>query len=115
MQPEAALLVGGFARAQRLRRDALLPPPEAGALVAEAESEVIAHMNQDHPAAVQRIAQRLGGAGEGWRMQAVDQDGAELGNGETVLRLAFRQPATNIAALRQELVTASTVQHEGLL
>lgn len=109
VRPEGALLVGGFARAQRLRRDALLPDAEAQALVAAAESEVLVHMNEDHPAAVRRIAHRLGGAGEGWRMLALDLDGADLGNGETCLRLAFAAPASSIAALRQELVTASTV------
>jgi putative heme iron utilization protein len=109
VRPEGALLVGGFARAQRLRPEALLPKPEAVALVAAVEPEVLAHMNQDHAAAVQRIAARLGGGPGLWRMVAVDVDGADLADGATCLRLAFTAPVFGVAALRQELVMASTV------
>ncbi len=107
--PEAALLVGGFARAQRLRADQFLPDPAAVALVAAAESSVVEHMNQDHATAVQRIVAGLGGAPGPWRLTKLDPDGCDLSDGETSLRLAFRAEASSIAALRQELVTASTV------
>ena len=108
VQPQGALLVGGFARAQRLRAAALLPDSAAQALVAEAEASVLAHMNQDHRPALARIAKRLGGGAGDWTMLALDLDGCLLGHGEACLRLAFSAPATSIAALRQELVTAST-------
>ena len=108
--PAGALLVGGFARAQRLRAESLLPDPAAAALVAAAEAEVLAHMNQDHPAAVARIARYLGGPDGDWQLTAVDLDGCCLNWGDNCLRLAFSAPVSSIAALRQELVTASTVQ-----
>jgi putative heme iron utilization protein len=112
--PGGALLVGGFARAQRLRAAQLLPDPEAVALVAAAEASVIEHMNQDHAAAVGRIAQKLGGqpgaASSPWQLTNLDPDGCDVSDGETCLRLAFTAQVGSIAALRQELVTASTVQ-----
>lgn len=111
--PGGALLVGGFARAQRLRADQFLPAPEAVALVAEAEASVVQHMNHDHAAAVARIAQKLGGkaatATSPWQLTNLDPDGCDVTDGETCLRLAFSAQAGSIAALRQELVTASTV------
>ena len=56
--PQGALLVGGFARATRLRQAELRPDHAA---VAAAEAEILAHVNQDHPAAVAAIARKLGG------------------------------------------------------
>ncbi len=107
--PEAALLVGGFARAQRLRAAQFLPDAAAVALMAEAEASVVQHMNQDHAAAVARIAARLGGVPRAWQLMNLDPDGCDLSDGETSLRLAFSAQAGSIAALRQELVIASTV------
>ncbi len=107
--PGGALLVGGFARAQRLRAAQLLPDAEAVALVAEAEASVVAHMNQDHAAAVDRIARKLGGQPGPWKLTNLDPDGCDIGDGESCLRLAFTAQIGSIAALRQELVTASTV------
>ena len=107
--PGGALLVGGFARAQRLRAAQLLPDPAAVALLAEAEASVVQHMNQDHAAAVERIARRLGGGAGPWQLTNLDPDGCDLSDGETSLRLVFTAEAGSIAALRQELVTASTV------
>ena len=43
-----ALLVGGFARAVRLKASALAPDEAAVAAVAAAEAEIIAHVNEDH-------------------------------------------------------------------
>jgi hypothetical protein len=37
----------------------------------------------------------------------VDVDGCELSDGEQSLRLAFSQPVTSIAALREELASAA--------
>ncbi len=109
VQPEAALLVGGFARALRLRAAQFLPDSAAQALLAEAEQDVIQHMNQDHPAALGRIATRLGGAAGPWRLVALDQDGCDLADGQVCLRLAFSRPVSEIAALREELVGAARV------
>ncbi|WP_240046660.1 HugZ family pyridoxamine 5'-phosphate oxidase [Paracraurococcus ruber] len=106
--PGGALLVGGFARAVRLRLADLLPPPDAVAAVAAAEARICAHMNEDHADAVAAIATRLlGGPPGAWRMVAVDPDGADVALDETVLRLNFNAPAASAEAIRAELIRAS--------
>lgn len=108
IKPGGGLLVGGFARARRLRLAELLPDSAAVAAIAAAEAEIVAHVNQDHPDAVAAIAQGLLGGGPGaWRLLAVDLDGLDLGVDVEVLRLAFSQPATGPDSIRQELIRAA--------
>ncbi len=104
IRPQAALLVGGFARATRLRAEALAPGHEA---IAAAEADILAHMNADHADAVAAIARMLGGAPGPWRMTAVDPEGCDLALEEAVLRLPFAAPARTPDAVRAELVRAS--------
>lgn len=106
--PGGALLVGGFARAVRLRLADLVPEPEAVAAVAAAEADILGHVNADHAAALAVIATRLLGGPDGaWRLVAVDPDGADLGREEEVLRLDFRAPAAGPEAVRAELIRAA--------
>jgi putative heme iron utilization protein len=108
VKPGGALLVGGFARAIRLRVGELMPDPAAVGSVAAAEAEIIQHVNQDHPDALAAIAQGLLGGGSGaWRLVAADVDGLDLALGETVLRLDFTTPATGPDSLRAELIRAA--------
>lgn len=103
--PAGALMVGGFARATRLRMAQLLPDAAAVARIAEAEAEIIAHVNADHADAVEVIATGLlGGAPAAWRLAAVDVDGLDLACGDSVLRLAFEAPAEDANAVRAELI-----------
>lgn len=106
--PGGALLVGGFARALRLRVADLLPPAAAVAAVAAAEANILDHMNSDHAEAVAAIASGLlGGPAGAWRMVAVDPDGADLALEEWVLRLNFNVPATGPDEVRAELIRAA--------
>lgn len=98
--PQAALFVGGFARAVRLRREALLPDPEAAAAIAAAEDDILRHCNADHAHTLATLAARPGP----WRMVAVDTDGCDLAQDETVLRIAWSRPAQSPAEVRAELV-----------
>jgi heme iron utilization protein len=114
VEPGRALMVGGFATAVRLRVAALLPEPSAVAAVAAAEAGIIDHVNTDHPDAVSAIAEGLlgqapAGAGEAWRLVAVDVDGADLATGERVCRLHFSHPVASAEAIRVELVRAARV------
>jgi putative heme iron utilization protein len=103
-----ALLVGGFARAVRLKASALAPDPAAVAAVASAEAEIIGHVNQDHPDAVAAIATGLlGGAPGPWRLVAVDPDGCDISNGEASRRLAFPAPVGDADAVRSALISAA--------
>jgi putative heme iron utilization protein len=103
-----ALLVGGFARAVRLKASALLPDEAAVAAVAAAEAEIIGHVNQDHPDAVAAIATGLlGGAPGPWRLVAVDPDGCDISDGEASRRLAFPAPLGDADAVRMALIRAA--------
>lgn len=96
----AAMLVGGFARAHRLRAAAFAAPADAVAAIAGAADGILGHCNRDHPATLATIA----GAGGDWRMVGVDIDGCDLGNGEVVRRVHWRAPVGDAEDVRRELV-----------
>ncbi|MFN3447142.1 MAG: HugZ family protein [Roseococcus sp.] len=106
--PEGALLVGGFARATRLRQAQLRPDPAHVAALAEAEAGIVAHVNADHADAVAAIAEGLLGGEPGpWRLVALDPEGCDLALEERVLRLAFPAPAADAEAVRKALILAA--------
>jgi hypothetical protein len=96
IRPMAALFVGGFARAVRLRRADLTPDPGAVTAIAEAEAGIISHCNNDHPDALAAIAD--------WRMVTADVDGGDLAQGERVKRIDWSGPVTDAGGVRTELV-----------
>jgi len=100
IRPMGGLLVGGFARAARLRLADLTPEPGAVATIAAAADGIMAHCNGDHPDAMARIA---GESGE-WRMVAVDVDGCDLAQGERVVRIPWSAPVMAPEGVRAELV-----------
>lgn len=104
------LLVGGFARAARLRLGELLPDPAAVAAIAAAEAGIVAHVNEDHAEAVAAIATGLLGQPPGsWRMVAVDVDGADLAAGDLVCRLDFAGPVAEPQHVRVELIRMANI------
>lgn len=108
VRPGGALLVGGFARASRLRLADLLPDPAATAAIAAAEAEIIAHVNADHADAVAAIAEGLHGAPPGpWMLAAVDTDGCDLALGEAVLRHHWPAPVAEADGVRAALIRAA--------
>jgi heme iron utilization protein len=94
------LLVGGFARAARLRQADLTPDPQAVAAVRAAEAGIIAHCNTDHADALAAIA----GTPGTWQMAAVDVDGCDLAQGEVVRRIGWSAPVSGPDGVRTELV-----------
>ncbi len=98
--PAAGILVGGFARAFRLKAADLSPDPTAVAAVLAAEPGILAHCNQDHPDAMAAIA---GEAGD-WRIVTADVDGFDLAQGERVVRIAWPAPAKDPEDVQRELV-----------
>ena len=99
LRPTGGHYIGGFASAHRLSAADLTPDPAAVAALAEAEADVLLHMNRDRPGAVDRIA------GEpGWRMVAVDVDGCDLQRDETIRRVPWSAPAADVEAIHQELI-----------
>jgi putative heme iron utilization protein len=108
IRPGGALLVGGFARATRLRLGELLPDPAAVAAIAAAEAEIVAHVNDDHADAVAAIATGLhGGAPGAWKIVAVDCDGCDLALEETVLRHPWAAPVSDPDGVRGGLIRAA--------
>ncbi|MBB5688189.1 DUF2470 domain-containing protein [Roseomonas alkaliterrae] len=104
----AALHVGGFARAERIRAAELAPDPAAVAAIAAAEAGIVAHVNRDHADAVAAIAEGLLGAGPGaWRLATVDVDGCDLTEGNRTVRLAFLAQVSDAGAVRAALVRAA--------
>lgn len=102
--PRAALFVGGFARAARLRTSALTPAPDAVAAIAAAEAEIIAHANAAHPDAMAAIGAEASGTGGDWRMIAADVDGCDLALAERTVRVAWPAPVKGPEQVRAELV-----------
>lgn len=98
LEPERAHAVAGFGRIETIPADEMFP--SADEMIALEESAV-QHMNDDHEDAIQRYAAKLLGAtAGGWKITAIDTDGADLRRGGEVLRLAFGMPVESGAALR---------------
>ncbi len=101
---ERGHLVAGFGRIAWIEAEQLGFQGDASAL-AEAEAEIIAHMNADHADAIALYAERLlGRQGEGWRMTGIDPEGIDLRREGGTARLDFAEPVLNPAAARRTLV-----------
>jgi hypothetical protein len=97
--------VGGFARARPLEvREVLLDCAGAERL-AEAEADILAHMNQDHTEAVALYATRLLGQAPGaWRMTGIDPEGCDLRLANAAARLDFGRRIGSPGEAREVLV-----------
>lgn len=100
---EEASYVGGFGQAARLKQTELLPDRSAVAAIAQAETSIITHCNNDHPDALRRIA---GGQGD-WHVVAVDVDGCDMAQAEQVRRIDWSTPVSDEAGVRRELAALS--------
>lgn len=109
MVPRSGLMVGGFARASRLKAAELVPDADAAAVLLASEEGILAHCNRDHADALALIA---GIAGD-WRMVTADVDGFDLAAGERVVRFAWSAPVTNAGDVRRELVRMVTERRSG--
>lgn len=102
---ERAHLVAGFGRIHWVDGPALRYDASEAAALAEAEPDIVAHMNNDHADAVELYATRLlGRSGGGWRLTGVDPEGADLRRGGETARLDFAKPVRDAEQARVELV-----------
>lgn len=113
IRPASGLLVGGFARASRLRAAALLPEAGLAAAMAGAEAGIVAHCNDDHADAMAAIGAAAGGVAGDWRMVTADLDGCDLALGERVVRVAWRAPVGEPMDVRGELVRLARAARAG--
>lgn len=105
IRPERVHLVAGFGRIHWLTAADVFLRPDEAATLAEAEVEILDHMNTDHADAVDLYAgSALPGAPAGWRMTAIDPEGLDMMRAESRCRLDFSNPVTDAATVRQELV-----------
>lgn len=101
VRPGAGMFVGGFARAHRIRRDALvIDTPD---LVA-AEAGILTHCNADHADTMTLICNAHGFEGDGWRMVACDADGCDLALDDDVRRVPWPTPLESAEEVRKALV-----------
>jgi putative heme iron utilization protein len=97
-----AHLIAGFGRIHWLDGDRLLrPAPD----LAQAEPEILVHMNKDHAEALDLYAQKLlRRQGDGWEMTGIDPEGLDLRRAGATARLDFERPVSDATTARQELI-----------
>jgi len=104
MEVSGAHLVAGFGRIADLRTDELLTDIGDAGQLAASEEDAVAHMNEDHRAALALYAANLLGEEAGnWRIVSLDPEGCDLILGERARRLEFPERVTEAGALRRML------------
>ena len=104
MNVVSAHLNGGFARAADLTAAYVLTDVADARELIDAEESAVAHMNDDHAAALNLYAVKLCGAPDGmWRCTGIDPDGIDLQSGPLSLRFMFPRRVTGSGALRTVL------------
>jgi putative heme iron utilization protein len=100
---ERAHMVAGFGNIRWLTAAELTPVPAPD--LADAESSIVEHMNNDHGDALQLYAGKLLGlSGTDWRMTGIDAEGMDLRQGGRVARLSFDTPLRTAGEARKVLV-----------
>ena len=102
IQVERAHIVAGFGKIHWL--DDYIYDGDWQAL-ADAEADILAHMNADHTDAVQLYATKLLGlSGDGWSLCGIDAEGCDLLREGVTARLGFDRPIATAEEARAELV-----------
>ena len=105
MKVERAHYIGGFASAIWYKGEEFCTAPKVAQHIKEAEADILAHMNADHPDAIDLFANKLlRRKGYGWKMIGIDADGIDLIKNERRARLAFTYPLTKASNARTELI-----------
>ncbi len=113
MDVERAHLVAGFGDIHWL--DAAAVAADTTAPLAQAEAEIVQHMNGDHADAVRLYATELLARPDGpWRMTGIDGEGCDLRLGGATARLEFAHEIADAAAARDELVRLATAARAGV-
>ncbi len=100
-----AHLVAGFGKIHWLDAGNVLTDTSGAEPLADAEADILAHMNGEHRDAVQLYAAKLLGCdGEGWSLTGIDPEGADLRRGGSIARLPFVKAVSTAEEARVELV-----------
>lgn len=103
---ERAHFVGGFGRIVDLKPGDILLDLSHGTRLVEAETDIVAHMNEDHADALALYAARsLGAAQEAgaWRMTGIDPEGLDIIGPAGPLRVGFASPLSTPGDVRKAL------------
>lgn len=106
---ERAHLVAGFGRIHWIEAAELLFDVSDRWELAEAETEIVAHMNEDHADAIAVMADQLldrqpEPSQSAWVMTGVDPEGCDLRRGDSLERLSFAKTVRDAESCRVELV-----------
>lgn len=102
---DAVHFIGGFGQIESLAgTDVVLELTNAEAL-ADAEPEIVEHMNRDHADAVQLYAHNIAGRpGINWRISGLDPEGCDLHRFDSETRIDFPRRISNVDAIRDMFV-----------
>ncbi len=101
--PERAHLIGGFGEIHWLNAESFLYDTSTAAALADAEPEILDHMNTHHTDAVQLYAALAKSAGANWRLCGIDPEGIDLTHDGRFLRIAFEKPVLDPSSARARL------------
>ena len=102
---ESVHFIAGFGRIETLPADDVLLSEPDGTALAEAESDIIDHMNNDKAEAVHAYASVLGDRhGLGWTMTGIDPEGIDLTRNDAESRVDFEAHVDGPENARAELV-----------
>jgi putative heme iron utilization protein len=100
--PQRLLFIRGFGRIQWIDAAELAPPANS---LAEAEADIVAHMNADHTVALADYCRHYHGVTPvAVEMTGIDCDGFDVRADERPLRFEFPDPVTNAGKAREALV-----------
>ena len=103
--PESVHFIGGFGRIETLDASEVLLEAGTYDALAEAESEIVAHMNDDHREAIRAYAHgHADRPGVDWSMTNIDPEGIDLARNDAVARVDFNSMVTDAESARAELV-----------
>lgn len=98
---ETAHLNGGFGRAASLNAASLLTSLDRAPELVADEAKLCAEIENAEPQIAPALASAFGGGAAAWQIIGFDPDGIDIGDGETIIRIAFPAPVATPAELRQ--------------
>ena len=105
MEIEKYHYVGGFAQALWIEKQKAVLPRKDWVNIAEAEEDILEHMNLAHSEALRLYGTKLlGKRGKYWNMIALDPEGFDLRCGNSVYRVNFPSLVKNENDCRKALI-----------
>jgi putative heme iron utilization protein len=102
---DRAHIVAGFGAIDWIDSAVLLFDTDGFTKLAEAETDIVSHMNEDHSDAVGLYATKLLGLADGnWKLTGVDPEGVDLRAGGVTARINFEAPVHDAESARSILV-----------